>query len=215
MAEGKRPELRQIARQVIALLEGELARDGFDLLDVRVFQGGGRFQVRIFVDLLATPEAAEDAAGGIALDQVAAAGRTAGMLLEEADLFAGQYVIEVSSPGIRRPLRKPEHYRRAVGQKVDLKVIGSPRLRGVLEAVAEDELVVRPNVAEEQESPETVRVKLARVVEGNLDPDFDVQAIINADRRERKDSKRRQRLQRKGPKKGRPKNRPQNDGGST
>lgn len=218
MAEGKRPDLRQIAHQVIALLEGELARAGYDLLDVRVFQGGGRFQVRVFVDLPVGAEDRPGTTGGISLDQVAAAGRTAGMLLEEADLFAGQYVIEVSSPGIRRPLRKPEHYRRAVGEKVDLKVRGSRRLRGVLEAVAADELVVQPRAAEGQApaaATEAVRVEISRVVEGNLDPDFDAQAIINADRRERKESKRRQRLQRKGPKKRRPKNRPQKDGGST
>ena len=221
MAEGRRPDVKQIAQQVIKLLEADLATGGYDLLDVRVFQGGGRFQIRIFVDLLAT---AESPAGGIGLAEVARASRTAGMLLEEADLFADQYVVEVSSPGIRRPLRTLDHYQAACGERIDLKVAGSARVRGLLQEVTADELVVLPAAAGESEEgaaePVAVRVNLDRVLEGNLDPEFDVQAIINADRRQRKDTKRRSRQERAGRrKKSRPKNRsqdrPDTDGGST
>lgn len=215
MPEGRRPDMKQIAQRVIDLLEAELAAGGFDLLDVRVFQGGGRYQIRIFVDLLTTTA---DAVGGVSLDQVTAAGRTAGMLLEEADLFAGQYVIEVSSPGIRRPLRKIEHYRRAVGEKIDLKIGGSKRVRGVLQEIDGDELVIwlpAKDQAVADAAEAVVRVNRDRVLEGNLDPEFDAQAIINADRRQRKESKRRQRQARTGGKRSRPKKRPQKDSGST
>jgi ribosome maturation factor RimP len=240
LSEGRRPDTKQIAQQVIKLLEAELAAGGFDLLDVRVFQGGGRFQIRIYVDLLGSDTAE---GGGIALNQVAKASRTAGMLLEEADLFADPYVIEVSSPGVRRPLRKAEHFLRAVGEKIDLKVSGAPRVRGVLQAVEGSVLVVMPatplakppvedDSPMEDDSPvaaptpeieaaplEPIRVNLALLTEASLDPDFDPQAIINADRRERKESKRQARLEKPGRKKGRPKNRtkdrPENDGGST
>jgi ribosome maturation factor RimP len=184
LAEGNRLDLKQMAARIIDLLEPDLATDGFDLLDIRVFRGGGRIQLRIFVDLLE---------GGISLDQVASASRTVGMLLEEADPFPGQYVIEVSSPGIRRPLRKLEHYQATVGQKVDLKVPGpgTSRVRGILKAVDGDLLVVQvdkqgPTETEAAEVEE-VRVALGRVQEGNLDPEFDVQALINADRRQRKE----------------------------
>ncbi len=208
MSEDRRPDVKQIAQKVIALLEADLVAGGFDLLDVRVFQGGGRFQIRIFVDLLELGDAA-----GISMDQVAKAGRTANMLLEEADLFAGQYIIEVSSPGIRRPLRTVEHYRQAVGKKIDLKIFRSSRVRGVLEQLDGDELVIQPAEPEGDNSDAdevaVVRVKLDTVFEGNLDPEFDAQAIINADRRERKDTRRRDRQDKKASrkKKGRPKNR--------
>ena len=208
MAEGNHPDLKQMAARIIDLLEPELAADGFDLLDIRVFRGGGRIQLRIYVDL---PE------GAISLDQVASASRTVGMLLEEADPFPGQYVIEVSSPGIRRPLRKLEHYQAVVGQKVDLKVPGqgSRRVRGILLAADGGQLVVQvrkqePGAPEDTESPETeeVKVALGKVAEGNLDPEFDVQALINADRRLRKEAKRTRRqdksLKKKGPRKSRP-----------
>jgi len=209
-----RTDSAKTAQRVIALLEPELVADGFDLLDVRVFQGGGRFQVRIYVDL---------AEGGIDMGQCTRASRTVGMLLEEADLFAGQYVIEVSSPGVRRPLRRLEHYQAAVGEPVDLKLTsgqGPRRVRGILQAVEGSELVVEldgeskpdgdtevsqaqvapeaPETPEAPQEPSVQRVPIARIREGNLDPEFDAQALINADRRRRREEKRTQRREKSG-----------------
>lgn len=206
---GARRDSRQVAAQVIELLEKELAADGFDLLDVRVFQGGGRFQVRVYVDV---------PGGGIDLGQCTQASRTVGMLLEEADLFTGQYVIEVSSPGVRRPLRKLEHFQAAVGQPVDLKLLRGPgpnRLRGTLQAVEGTELVVvreaaaapegeaaeppeTPEVRKEPAEPVEQRVSIDRIREGNLDPEFDAQALINADRRRKREEKRAERREKRG-----------------
>jgi len=188
VAEGNRPDLKQMADRIIDLLEPELVADGFDLLDVRIFRGGGRHQLRIYVDLLD---------GKISLEQVTAASRTIGMLLEEADPFPGEYVIEVSSPGIRRPLRKPEHYLAAVGERVDLKAAGPgpKRVRGVLEKVDGTDLVIQGEG--EDGSPEETRVAISGILEGSLDPEFDVQALINADRRERKEARRQERAAKK------------------
>jgi len=201
LAEGNRADLKQMAARIIDLLESELAAADFDLLDVRIFQGGGRFQLRIYVDLKE---------GDISLGQVASAARTVGMLLEEADPFPGQYVIEVSSPGIRRPLRKLKHYQAVVGQKVDLKVMGpgSRRVRGILRELDGDMLLVAVtpgDQAEPEETPEEIKVPLRKVLEGNLDPEFDAQALINADRRRRKDEKRTKRQAKKKVRKMRPK----------
>jgi ribosome maturation factor RimP len=197
LAEGNRADLKRMAARIIDLVESDLAAGGIDLLDIRIFRGGGRIQLRIYVDLIE---------GKISLAQVASASRTVGMLLEEADPFPGQYVIEVSSPGIRRPLRKLEHYQAAVGQKVDLKVTGPGvrRVRGVLQEVEGNRLVVEV-AREEGETTEQVTVELKRIAEGNLDPDFDVQALINADRRRRKDEKRTKRQAKKKVRKMRPK----------
>ena len=203
------PLIAQLIGQVIQLLDSDLTSAGFELLDVRIFQGGGRFQVRIYVDL---------AEGGITLDRCTQAARTAGMLLEEADLFPGQYVIEVSSPGIRRPLRKLSHFESATGQKIDLKLkrgSGRSRVRGTLLAVEGQALVVQPVGSSGQktdqepageEEVETLRLELDSIAEANLDPEFDAKALINADRRKRKDDRRlkRQEKAKKG-RKSRPK----------
>jgi len=93
-----------------------------------------------------------------------------------------------------------------VGQKVDLKVTGPGvrRVGGVLQEVDGKRLVVEV-AREEGETTEQVTVELKRIVEGNLDPDFDVQALINADRRRRKDEKRTKRQANKKVRKMRPK----------
>lgn len=205
MSPGDQPQspstTAQLAGKVLHLLEDELIRLGFELLDVRIFQGGGRFQVRIYVDL---------PGGGITLDRCTQAARSASMLLEEADLFPGQYVIEVSSPGIRRPLRKREHFEAAVGEKVDLKFKPGgerSRLRGTLVEVKEETLIVAPvAAAEAEDKPAPVDVALESLAEANLDPEFDAQALINADRRKRKEDRREIRRAKAGKKrKGRPK----------
>ncbi|MCP4572441.1 MAG: hypothetical protein GY838_08845 [bacterium] len=193
-----RTDLRELAARVIGLLEPELAAEGFETVDVRLFRGGGRLQVRVYVDL---PGGGPDAPGGIGLDDCVRAARTSSMLLEEADLFPGRYVIEVSSPGIRRPLRTPAHFAAAVGQRVDLKVAGQGRVRGMLKEAAPDLLHV-----ETAPDEEIVQVAVPAVTEASLDPEFDVQTLINADRRKRKAEKQDRRRQRREKKRGR--NRP-------
>lgn len=212
MSEAERIDTRQAAARVIALLEPELAAAGYDLLDVRIFRGGGRLQVRLYLDL-AGAGGDDPGAGGITLDQCAEASRTVGMLLEEADLFSGQYVIEVSSPGIRRPLRTAAHFAAAVGQDVELKTADG-RVKGRLTGCADGVLAVQPP----GEDAAAVTVPLRAVQEANLDPEFDVQALINADRRRRKDEKRRERAERPARKRARPRKGtaqdPQDDPGS-
>ncbi len=193
--------LSKLAGKVLELLEADLASDGFELLDVRIFQGGGRFQVRIYVDLID---------GGISLDQCTKAARTSGMLLEEADLFLGQYVVEVSSPGIRRPLRKLSHFEAATGQKVDIKLrpgAGRSKVRGLLTEVDGHSLMVIPaGKTEEGDEPESLAINWEDVIEASLDPEFDAKALINADRRQRREDRREERRAKgKKKRKGRPK----------
>jgi ribosome maturation factor RimP len=70
-----------------------------------------------------------------------------GRALDEIDAFDGAYVLEVSSPGIERPLRKRRHFEAQLGKKVYVKtrvpVEGSKVWQGMLLEVGEDEIVVR------------------------------------------------------------------------
>ena len=178
-----------LAQRVIALVEEDLAADGYELLDVRVFRGGGRLQLRLYVD----------AADGVDLGDCARASRTVSMLLEEADVFSIAYVIEVSSPGVRRPLRTAAHFAAAVGQNVELKIgrRGKPaKFRGKLLACHEQQLVLQQE-AESGGPPTELKISLDQLLEANLDPEFDVQALIGADRRRRKAEKRERREQRR------------------
>ncbi len=179
------------AREIISLLEDELSAAGFDLLDVRLFRGGGRLQVRVYVD---TP-------AGIDLDGCARASRTIDMVLEEADLIRERYVIEVSSPGIRRPLRKPDHFIAHRGQMVDVitgSTIAPRKLRGELVDVTPENIRILPRAPAGDEGVPVMALNLPyeEILEANLDADFDAQALIQADRKRRKEQRRSERRQR-------------------
>jgi len=88
-----------------------------------------------------------DKPGGIDLDAIALATRVVSRQLDHDDPIPGRYTLEVTSPGIERPLRTPEHFERAVGQLVNLRthpdVEGDRRARGELLAVDPDGITVR------------------------------------------------------------------------
>lgn len=117
-------------------LEPYLEAEGVELddLDVRG-RGNGRL-VRVTVD----------APGGIGVDRIAEISRGVSRLLDEEDPVQGSYTLEVSSPGLERPLRRPRHFDKAVGREVDLKTVeaidGAQRHRGVLERVEDTTLRV-------------------------------------------------------------------------
>jgi ribosome maturation factor RimP len=86
-----------------------LADSGFDLEDVTVSKAGSRSLVRVVVD--------RD--GGLDLDGVADASRAVGHYLDaDEELVPGAYVLEVTSPGVDRPLTAPRHWRRNAGRLV-------------------------------------------------------------------------------------------------
>jgi len=181
-----------LAARVHALLAPELAAEGWDLVDVRVFRGGGRLQVRLYVDLPGEER--------IDLDGCAQASRAASMYLEEVDLFAGAWVLEVSSPGVRRPLRTRDHFAAVVGRDVEMKWRDrgeARKLRGRVDAVQDEAVVVVPAVAPGTPEAEQVRIPLADILEANLDHDFDAQAVIREDRRRRKLEQRKKRADRR------------------
>ncbi|MBK5288862.1 MAG: ribosome maturation factor RimP [Acidimicrobiia bacterium] len=77
-------------------------------------------------------------AGGVDLDTIETATRTISAALDAIDPVRGRYLLEVSSPGLERPLRTPEHFRSAVGEDLTLKARNDEghleRIRGTLVA---------------------------------------------------------------------------------
>jgi ribosome maturation factor RimP len=92
-----------------------------------------------------------DRAGGVDLDVIAAVTRSVSRALDEADPIVHKYTLEVTSPGVERPLRTPEQFQRAVGEVVNVKTLpdveGDRRVQGVLEAADEQGITVRPDAA--------------------------------------------------------------------
>jgi ribosome maturation factor RimP len=82
-----------------------------------------------------------DRPGGVDLDTLAEANRAVSAALDELDPVAGRYRLEVSSPGVERPLRSPAHFARAIGETVVVRLhpgVGERRrLEGVLQEADE------------------------------------------------------------------------------
>lgn len=120
-----------------ALVEPALASTGLELWDVEV----SRDAVRVLVDR----------PGGIDLDALAGvAGQVVSPLLDEHPELtpAGQFSLEVSSPGVERNLRRTEHYARYIGTEISVKtteaVAGARRHHGNLLAVDEHGIALEP-----------------------------------------------------------------------
>jgi ribosome maturation factor RimP len=95
-----------------------------------------------------------DRDGGIDIDTLAELSRAVSRALDEADPVTGKYTLEVSSPGLERPLRRPDHFRGAVGDRVTVKTVpgteGERRVTGVLQAADEDGITVHPDQGEDR-----------------------------------------------------------------
>jgi ribosome maturation factor RimP len=83
-----------------------------------------------------------DREGGVDLEALTDANRAVSTVLDELDPIPGRYSLEVSSPGVERPLRTPAHFAKAIGSAVTVKtrpqVPGERRLRGTLTASDDD-----------------------------------------------------------------------------
>lgn len=130
---------------LMAGLAGPLGDLGVDVEDVEVQKAGRRHVVRIVVD--------RD--GGVDLDLVAAVSHRASELLDVAplaDLLPGPFVLEVTSPGVDRPLTEPRHWRRALtrlvhvtlrdGRAVDGRIVEVPNDHEAVVATASGDVTV-------------------------------------------------------------------------
>jgi ribosome maturation factor RimP len=113
----------QVRDRLVELLAPVVSATGHDLEDVTVTSAGRRSLVRVVVD-------ADD---GVDLDAVAEVSRAVSEALdgdaEGGAAFAGPYVLEVSSPGVDRPLTEQRHWRRATGRLVEV-VAGNGTVTG-------------------------------------------------------------------------------------
>lgn len=103
-----------IAEQARRLLEPILLRDGYELVEVEWVRGGGRWTLRLFVDK----------AGGFGIEDCQQVSRMVEPVLEVGDFIEPAYDLEVSSPGLERPLRKPSDFDRFAGQRARVKSFG-------------------------------------------------------------------------------------------
>lgn len=122
------------------LLEPPLDRMGYELVHLECATDGGRRVLRLYID----------APGGIGVDDCEAVSRRVSVLLdvEDEDALPSAYLLEVSSPGLDRPLVKPEHFRRFAGTGSRARIVmqagvgGRRRFTGELREADERRVVL-------------------------------------------------------------------------
>ena len=154
------------AAGILAALEAAAGTHGVDVVDVEVVGATKAPTVRVRIDW------ADESRGTISLDDVAAQTGWVSDAIDELDPFPGSFTLEVSSPGLDRPLRRPRDFERFAGQTVSLATTateGRRRFTGTLEGVREGSVVLATDEGE-------VAIALDQVRRCTIKPDFSAAA---------------------------------------
>jgi ribosome maturation factor RimP len=113
--------LAALRSRLAQVIEPVVAREGVDLEEITVTRMGRRYLVRVTVDT----------DGGVSHDELSEVSRAVSAALDEAEersgeITPGPYTLEISSPGVDRPLTQPRHWHRNVGRLVAVRVAGRP-----------------------------------------------------------------------------------------
>lgn len=129
-------------RKTEQLLEPILKENNFELYDVEFVKEAGTFYLRAFIDK----------EGGININDCELVSRRLSDLLDEKDFIPDAYILEVSSPGLGRALKKDKHFEKSIGEEVEIKLFKAidkqKEFTGFLESF-NDEVIV---ISDEQEN---------------------------------------------------------------
>jgi len=149
---------KEAAQRLRELAAPALAATGLELVDVETGWQGRRMMIRLVVDK----------PGGVGVDDCAELNRYLSDLLDVHDPLEGSYILEVSSPGLDRPLKKPADFAWAVGKEVKLTMKspcqGKNVLRGLLADFDGTTLILEENDLK-------VELPLTEVAKARLDVD--------------------------------------------
>jgi ribosome maturation factor RimP len=134
--------MRQDTSNLRTLIEPVVTGLGYELVGVE-YQGGGKSGLlRIYIDR----------EGGVTVDDCQRVSYQVSGLLDVEDPLPGSYTLEVSSPGLDRPLFLPEHFVRFAGHKVRIRLAipleGRRKFTGVLRGVQDEGVVLEEDGAE-------------------------------------------------------------------
>jgi ribosome maturation factor RimP len=118
------------------LLEPLMQEFGFELVDVEYVKEGGSWYLRAYIDK----------PGGITINDCEAVSRRLSDILDEEEYIEESYTLEVSSPGLGRPLRKDKDFQRSLGEEVDVKLFAavdhSKEYTGLLKAFDKESVTI-------------------------------------------------------------------------
>lgn len=152
--------LSQLERKLTEMLIAPVEALGFELVGVEFVRAGKHSILRVFIDH-------ED---GIDVDNCADASHQISAVLDVEDIITAEYDLEVSSPGMDRPLFNSAHYTLVVGETITVKLSipqnGRRNFKGLLLKCENDTILVKVD-------NEEFSLAIANIEKGNLVPNFD------------------------------------------
>lgn len=145
--------MEKLKKQLYQLLESPLADQGCEIADMVISRYRNDFTVRLFIY----------AEGGASLDKCAEISRLAGAVIDGTDLFSKGYTLEVSSPGLDRPLTELRDYQYRVGETVSVRFTDPQRKKITARIVA-----VNGNVVELQEDTSSISVDVTEIEQAKI-----------------------------------------------
>lgn len=129
----KRETYEAKASEVISPI---LQEQGFELVDMEYVKEAGSFYLRAYIDK----------EGGITIDDCELVSRAFSDRLDAEDFIEDSYILEVSSPGLLRPLKKDRDFERKLGERIEIKsyrlINGTKDFEGILKAYDKSSITV-------------------------------------------------------------------------
>ncbi len=132
----KREMYEKNTEEILLPMMGEL---GFELVDVEYVKEGSTWYLRAYIDK----------PGGINIDDCETVSRRLSDILDEKDYIDEAYILEVSSPGLGRPLKKEKDYKRSLGEEVEIRtyrmIDRQKEFTGILKEYDEKTVTIEPD----------------------------------------------------------------------
>ena len=129
----KRESYEQKTEEILTPIVDEY---GFELVDVEYVNEGGNWYLRAYIDK----------PGGISIDDCEVVSRRLSDILDEKDFIDDSYIMEVSSPGLGRPLKKEKDFKRSLGEEVEIRtyrmIDKQKEFTGILKAYDENTVTI-------------------------------------------------------------------------
>lgn len=157
---GRKEEILEKVRNIAAPLA---AAEGLELVDLEFAGAGGHPTLRLYIDK----------PGGVSLEDCTQVSRALSAALDVEDPIEGSYELEVSSPGLDRPLRTPEHFQRFAGENVRIKTYGPLDTAGSRKTFVGRLLGLEENSVLVDVDGAVFRIPHTLIAKANIEPSFD------------------------------------------
>lgn len=127
----------------------------FELVDVEYVKEGSNWYLRAYIDK----------PGGITVDDCETVSRALSDLLDQEDFIKDAYILEVSSPGLGRPLKKEKDFERSIGEDIEIRLYhalnGQKEYEGILKAF--DKVTITISTGKEEIAIDRTNIALVRL----------------------------------------------------